>query len=87
MDESVTDEGDWTFFMDLYLKKLKGACEEKGTELILYSSPAPLNFSMRSHNILKKACERAEVTYIDFNMLQEEIGINWSIDTWMAGII
>jgi len=85
MDESVTDEGDWTFFMDLYLKKLKGACEEKGTELILYSSPAPLNFSMRSHNILKKACERAEVTYIDFNMLQEEIGINWSIDTCDGG--
>ena len=71
-----------------YLDRMQALCEEKGIELILIK--APTNF-WRYHwydeweqQIVDYAAERS-LTYYNFIPLAEEIGLDWSTDTYDAG--
>ncbi len=69
----------------IVLQQIKKEVEDAGAQLILYSAPSPVNYNMAKHNYLKSLSEEWGITYIDFNAIADEIGIDWSKDTRDAG--
>ncbi len=64
-----------------YIKKIIDLCEENGAEVIFVSSPSPKNWNYEKHNTVVALAEKVGVDYVDYNLLQEELGINWKTDT------
>ena len=67
------------------LEQIRKLCEEKGVTLVLVTSPSPVNMSYPVHNTLQDYADENNLDYIDFNVLKDEIGIDWSQDTGDAG--
>lgn len=68
-----------------YLEKITNLCKEKGSQLVLYNAPAPKNWTYEKHNAMEKYAEKNGSTYIDMNLKVDEIGIDWSKDSWDNG--
>ena len=72
-----------------YLEKMRALCEEKGVELILIK--APTNdwkyywYNEWDAQIVAWANEK-DVDYYNFIPLDEEIGLDWSTDTYDGGV-
>lgn len=69
----------------LYLDKIRNLCAEKGSQLILYNAPSPKNFTYAKHNVIQKYADTYGLQYIDFNLLTDEINIDWATDTHDGG--
>ena len=68
-----------------FLDKVRELCDEKGVDLVLASSPSPINMDYPRHNALQDYADKYDMDYIDFNLLTDEIGIDWSNDTGDQG--
>ena len=71
-----------------YLDKMRLLCEEKGSELILIKSPTNHWAYWWYDEWDSQICEYADrhgLAYYNFIPLCEEIGIDWSTDTYDAG--
>ncbi len=69
----------------LYLDKIRNLCAEKGSQLILYNAPSPKNSTYAKHNVIQKYADTYGLQYIDFNLLTDEINIDWATDTHDGG--
>ena len=71
-----------------YLEKMRALCEEKGVEFILVKAPTNTYkyywYDEWEEQIVSWANEKG-VDYYNFIPLNEEIGIDWSTDTYDAG--
>lgn len=65
------------FYMDRIVKM----CKEKGSSVILYSAPSPHNYNYAKHNTLTEYAEQMGAAYVDFNLMTEELGIDWEKDS------
>ncbi len=94
-EEDIVDEGkpllDYTLpqsSMD-YLEKMRLLCEEKGSELVLIKSPTNSWgywwYDEWEEQILEYAQSKG-LAYYNFIPLCDEIGIDWSHDTYDAGV-
>lgn len=70
-----------------YLDKMVSLCEEKGIRLILIKAPSlyPYWYEEYDKQVEEYAAEH-ELCYINFLKLQEETGIDYSTDTYDAGL-
>ncbi|MBO4337876.1 MAG: hypothetical protein J5842_07355 [Lachnospiraceae bacterium] len=68
-----------------YFRKIVKLCRQKGTELVIVSAPAPLHFNYEKHKALSDLAAENGLTYIDFNLMNEEIGIDWETDMLDGG--
>lgn len=68
-----------------YIEEISTFCREHNARLILVSTPSTINWSGMRHNSVAALSERLGVTYIDMNLLQEEIPIDWKTDTLDRG--
>lgn len=68
-----------------YIDKMKTFCENKGAELILVSTPSTKNWDYKKHNAVEAYAKEKKLTYIDLNLLQDEVAIDWQKDTRDAG--
>ncbi len=68
-----------------YLKKIKKYTEEKGAALILVSVPSPDNWSYAKHNAVEKIAEEYGLEFLDMNLMQDEIDIDWTKETKDGG--
>ncbi len=70
-----------------YLDKIADLCEANGVELILIKAPSlyPVWWDAWDRQISAYAAERG-LLYINMLRCQEEIGIDWSADTYDAGL-
>lgn len=66
---------------EFYVKKIKEYCDLIGAELVLYSCPSQKNWNMQKHNGIELLANELEVEYIDLNLMQEQIQIDWTKDT------
>ncbi len=64
-----------------HLKEIKEYCDKNGAKLILYSSPAPANWSYDKHNGIEKCAKDLRIEYIDLNLKVDELQINWKEDS------
>ena len=65
----------------LYLDLMNAYCKEIGAKLMIYSSPSTKNWNYGRHNGVQKYAEENEIDYLDFNILQNELKIDWNNDT------
>lgn len=64
-----------------FLKQIHAYCREQNIELMLISSPCPENWSYaRSAAVQAKAAE-LDIPYLDLNLRQAELGMDWQTDT------
>ena len=70
-----------------YLDKMVELCKSHGTQLVLIKAPSlsPVWWDEWDQQIVEYA-QKHELLYINLLDLQEEIGIDWSTDTYDAGL-
>ncbi len=64
-----------------YVKKIKEYCDENGAELVLLSSPSTKNWNWKKHNSIQELAAGLGISYVDMNLMSEDIKIDWSTDT------
>lgn len=68
-----------------YLYSIINLCKDNGAELMFVSTPSLKNWNSERHNTVAELAEEFGIEYIDMNMLNIEIPIDWSCDTKDAG--
>lgn len=69
----------------LYVEKMQALCQEQGIQLILVSTPSPTNWNIYYHNGVKILTQELGIPYMDMNLMEEEIPIDWQTDTYDGG--
>ena len=69
----------------IYLKIINEYCKRINAELIIMSVPSTVNWNYEKHNGVKKFTDEENIKFIDFNVLTQELGIDWSKDTLDKG--
>lgn len=64
-----------------YVKEIKAFCEANGAELILLSTPSTVNWNYPRHNGIEALARDLGCEYIDMNLMNDKVGIDWSKDT------
>ena len=65
----------------LCLQQIMRLCRDNGAELVLVSTPSPVNWNYARHNAIEEFAQENGLLYLDMNLHCEEIGINWDKDT------
>lgn len=65
----------------LYLNQITKLCNDKGIQLILYCAPSPLCWSSQEHNATAEFAKKNQLPFIDLNLLNAKLGMDWSRDT------
>ncbi len=68
-----------------HLQNIMDMCRDCGAELILLGTPSPSNYNYSIHNALTEFADKQKLTYIDMNLITEELGIDWKTDTLDKG--
>ena len=71
--------------MRFYLDKLTALCAEKGIALMFITVPTN-NWNRSRHDGMQAYADEKGLPYLDFNMPENDPGINWATDTVDAGI-
>ena len=67
------------------LKDIQNLCQENGAQLILISSPSAKNWSYPNHNGIAALAAEMGLTYVDMNLMNDQLQIDWQVDTKDAG--
>lgn len=65
----------------LMLEKMKKLCDENGIQFVLMSTPSTKNWNYSKHNTIEQYAQKHHVSYVDLNLLEDDIGIDWTQDT------
>ncbi len=68
-----------------YIKRINDYCKKNGASLVFLSIPSTQNYNYPRHNSLSDFAKQLGVEYVDMNLLQNEIQINWKKDTYDKG--
>lgn len=68
-----------------YIGKIKKLCEENDCDIIFVSSPTPVNMNYAKHNAIQEYSEELGVPFIDFNLMIDELEIDWNTDAYDKG--
>ena len=64
-----------------YVREMKQFCDENGSRLVLVSTPSTVNWNFQRHNGIQKLANDIGCEYIDLNLMNDRIQIDWSTDT------
>lgn len=64
-----------------YLERIKAFCDAHQAQLILISTPSTVNWSSRKHNGIQALAETLGTQYVDLNLGDTQVDIDWSTDT------
>lgn len=65
----------------LYFKLLNKYCTQNNAKLILVSTPNIQNWNYKKHNAAKSFAEELGVDFLDFNVINDTVQIDWEKDT------
>lgn len=68
-------------FVKCYVEQIQELCKENDIQLVMYSGPSPVNYNYKKHNALEAYTKEIGVPYLDFNMMTEEVPIDWKTDS------
>lgn len=72
-----------------YLSSIIDMCRDRGAQVVLLSTPSTKNWSWERHNAVERfLADRphlSDVTYLDLNLEQEAVPIDWDLDTFDRG--
>lgn len=69
----------------LCVKILKEYCKKNNIQFLLLSTPNLKNWDYKKHNAVKEFADEEQIEFIDLNVLQDKVDINWSLDTKDTG--
>lgn len=69
----------------IYLDKIRQLCEDEGVPMIIVSSPSPVCTNYSKHNTIQDYADKHNIEFIDFNLMLDEIGIDWETDSYDNG--
>lgn len=69
------------FWMD----RILNLCQKNDINVLLLGIPAPLNWSYARHNEVNEYALEKGVPYLDLNLMEKELAINWKTDTMDGG--
>ena len=67
------------------LNEINELCQNNDAKLILYSAPSPPNYNYAKHNSISKVASDMGLEYIDLNLLNNELKIDYTTDTRDGG--
>ena len=67
------------------LQRILSLCAENGAALVLVSAPSVLNWNYTNHNGIQALAGEFGLAYLDLNLLQDEVLIDWETDTKDGG--
>lgn len=65
----------------LCLNKIASLCEKNNATLLLVSTPSSKNWNYQKHNGIQEYADEKGLCYLDMNLINDEILINWKKDT------
>lgn len=65
----------------LIFEKIVKMCKKRKIKLIMYSAPSPNNYSKSTHDFLTALAKENNLEYIDMNLMVDNLGIDWNIDS------
>lgn len=68
-----------------YMDKIINLCSENGIQILLVSTPSPVNYNFKKYNALKEYAKENNLKYLDMNLKVKKLGINWESDTLDKG--
>lgn len=68
-----------------HMQSIIDMCRDSGADLILLGTPSPSNCNYSIHNAIAEFADKQELTYIDMNLMTDELGIDWKTDTLDKG--
>lgn len=79
---SVTEDVEKLSTVNIGLvKSIQELCEENGAKLVLISTPSSVNWNYKRHNALAELASEIGCEYIDMNLKNDVIAIDWLNDT------
>ena len=70
-----------------YLEKMTALCQEKGVELILIKAPSQYPYWYEEYDAqISEFAKTHNLCYYDFTKLTDEIGLDFQVDTYDAGL-
>ena len=67
------------------LDNINELCRKDNIRLIVVCAPNPLNWNMGKHETVQQWCDQNQIAFIDYNLLTDELGIDWQNDTRDGG--
>lgn len=67
------------------VEQIHDFCEENGAKLVLVSTPSTINWSYARHNGIQALARDLGCEYLDLNLKNDQIQINWDTDTYDKG--
>lgn len=67
------------------VEEINKMCQNKGAQLVLYSAPSPVNYNYAKHNGISDLAESLGISYVDLNLENDKMQIDWATDTRDAG--
>lgn len=67
------------------LEEIQKICDQEGIQLVLYTCPSPKNATMAKHNRVQAVADQLHVPYIDLNLPDQNLTMDWGQDTSDAG--
>lgn len=64
-----------------FLDKIRNLCQEEGIEFMLVSVPSIKNWNYDKHMGVQVYADKHDIKYLDMNLKNKEIGIDWLKDT------
>lgn len=68
-----------------YMDNIIELCKENDTQLVLVSTPSPVNYNYQKYNTLKDYAKDHGLAYVDMNRDTAAVGIDWSTDSLDKG--
>ncbi|MCC8129924.1 MAG: hypothetical protein LIO51_08345 [Clostridiales bacterium] len=84
MDETE-DSSSVSLITRLYLLRCKALCEANGAELVVVASPSIENWNYRLHNAMEQIAQDYGISFLDLDLLTDEVGIDWGTDSRDGG--
>ena len=68
-----------------YMDKIINLCSENDIQILLVSTPSPVNYNFKKYNALKEYAKENNLKYLHMNLKVKKLGINWESDTLDKG--
>lgn|SRR5574344_226185 len=85
MEDTGSDTDFSTDYMPEYVKKVNDLCNSMGIKLVVVSMPDTLEWNYGKHETMSEWSTENNITYIDYNLSLNDIGIDYSVDSYDSG--
>ena len=68
-----------------HIRNMQAFCQKHGAQLVLVSVPSTVNWTQEKHNGIAEMADSLGITYLDLNLMHDEVPIDWEVDTQDKG--